>query len=309
MPSGNLPVSTELLGGGEVLNGDSIAIASRRGNYTAESIEKTSDSSKRERLPGNNCLHNKLKPRFYIPPTDNEKRPTELDRAIKKLESVYHAPKSKFVKRLNNTNPKKRKKRTDRLEAIISVSQTIVHYMEAWTFQVGRFSPAGNFINYGLKHIANIAGITVCRTKRALNDLIKAGYLKVTEQCDKLADGGYRGLEAIRQISTEFFKDLGINYKRLYRLREWKRKRTAKAIEKKAQKEAHQTFNKPILSAAKASVAQPYYDPILEAILTQEEREKSVKKLHEEALRRHALNPELSLTDIHRALMREALLE
>jgi hypothetical protein len=161
---------------------------------------------------GNKCGHDPLNPRFYLRPLEHKPRPSVLERTLTVLQDAYFLP-EKFLKALNV----KRQKRSCRREAIVSVCQVMVHYLDLTTLEVGFFTNKGKFIRLDLHYIAKLAGLTFSRAKRALKDLVKAGYLKVTRQ--------EKGEVSIREILFTFFRDLKIDSLRLKRAQHWKRKK------------------------------------------------------------------------------------
>ena len=78
--------------------------------------------------------------------------------------------------------------------------------------------------------------INFIRAKRAVADLVKAGYITITRQFDKKEDGTFKGLPSIREVSIQFFIDLGMDIQRLFFAREWKRKQREKERAKKTHK-------------------------------------------------------------------------
>jgi len=189
-----------------------------------------------EILSGNRCGHLPEAPRFYDRPKNHKRRPSILETGIRVLESAYHLPK-KFLEKFINLNSSNRRKRSERREAVCSVSQVLLHYLDLETLHAGFFDVVRNrFVGLDLNFIANKAGITVIRAKRAIADLVKAGYISLTRQFDKKDDGTFKGIPSIRQISVQFFIDLKMDIQRLFFSREWKRKKREKIRTKENRK-------------------------------------------------------------------------
>jgi hypothetical protein len=207
-------------------------------------------------LGGNGCEHVPLTPNFYKRPTAHAMRPKLLEQAIEKLAHAYYRN-SRFLRNLHFLGSKPRKKRSERMEAIITVAQTMVHYVDAWTLQVGLNTQEGEFHAFDLKFIAQRAGLTLIRTRRALYDLCKAGYLKVTRRYKKTEQGGYTGLASIRELTPAFFNDLNIPYHQLYQLQQWKRKRQEIAQIKAKKKQSWLALMKGIISTGERKQKKP----------------------------------------------------
>ncbi|CAM4401786.1 MAG: hypothetical protein LEGION0398_MBIBDBAK_00252 [Legionellaceae bacterium] len=230
-------------------------------------------------LTGNRCGHQKAAPRFYTP----KKETTILyifNKLIKALGDAYHKSESQFISALNALNTF-RNKRSERKEAIVAVSQTLVHYLEAWTLRTGYFDKEGNFTNYTLTFIAREANLinkcpqkrhllaqkiiakeptlqteelqnriddklleaAVNRARRAITDLMDAGYLIVKRHSKITEEGTYKGLASTRELTYRFFKDLGIDAHKIYQLREWKRKQLDKMLAAKNKAIVGKTVN------------------------------------------------------------------
>jgi hypothetical protein len=221
---------------------------------------------------GNKCGHDPLNPRFYLRPLEHKPRPSVLERTLTVLQDAYFLP-EKFLKALNF---KGRQKRSCRREAIIAVSQVMVHYMDLATFEVGYF--AGNkFIRIDLDRIVELSGLTYSRAKRALKDLVKAGYLKVTRQFV-----GERSITSIREILFKFFVDLKIRSLKLKKAQAWKRK-------KLEMETRNHTYNAP--------VKRPNYATVL--------RDKSVdlQAIGRQAVFLHSQQPDVPVSVFYKRLL------
>jgi len=241
---------------------------------------------------GNRCGHVPHEPRFYLRPEDNKARPSVLENAIERLQDVYRRPK-KFFRKLATFHPSDRQKRSERREAIASVSQVLLHYLELSTLRVG-FYAGTKFIQLDLEYIAKKAGLNFIRAKRAMADLVKAGYIKTSRQFDKKEDGTFQGKPSIREISVQFFIDLGIDIQKLFFTREWKRKKQEKVLQKKAQ-EKMRDMMQAVASFGKRTIFR-------------NKRKKNThlaeKDLITKALKLHKINPERSPSEYLQELRR-----
>ena len=241
---------------------------------------------------GNRCGHLPHQPRFYLRPEHTKARPSVLEHAIERLKDVYHRPK-KFFKKLATFHPSDRQKRSERREAIASVSQVLLHYLELSTLRVG-FYAGTKFIHLDLEYIAKKAGLNFIRTKRAMADLVKAGYIQVSRQFDKKEDGTFKGKPSIREISVQFFVDLGMDIQKLFFTREWKRKKQEKVFQKKAQ-EKMRDMMQAVASFGKRTLLRNK---------SKKNTQQAEKDLITKALELHKINPERSPSEYLQELRR-----
>jgi hypothetical protein len=245
-------------------------------------------------VSGNRCGHVPDEPRFFNRPDHHKRRPSVLENAIEKLKDVYRRPK-KFFKKLATFHPHDRQVRSERREAIASVFQVLLHYLDLSTLRVG-FWADNKFVPLDLVYIAKKASIGLLRARRAISDLVQAGYIKTSRQFDKKEDGSFAGLPAIREISVQAFIDLGADMQKLFFSREWKRKEQEKAVAKKSYKKlsgiikAVTSFGGRIISSNKRH----------HQLSTEE-----AKALTSRALELHRLNPEKSPSEYFIELRRQ----
>jgi hypothetical protein len=254
-------------------------------------------------LFGNGCGHHPKQLREYNRPLHHKPRPSILEQAIKNAAQYYHAPK-KFLKNLNTLHPQNRRKRSERREAITSVLQVLLHYIELMSLKVGINTPASEVICFDIHFIADKAGIEPIRARRAMKDLVKAGYLKISRQWTRKDDGDYIGLPSLREFTLEFFHDLGIDLLRLASTREWKRKK-----EEKAQGRRGRHRLKRIIATVSALSGSKAINPI-NSILSKfykppSTTDSSKKQAHiRQALELHKANPAISISDYYRLLQK-----
>jgi hypothetical protein len=244
-------------------------------------------------VTGNRCGHVPESPRPYLRPVHHNARPSILEEALSKVtECFYHKPK-KYLQKLWQLSVALRQQRSERREAIASVLQVVFHFVELETLRVGFFTPDGEFISLDLKYIAGKAGISVIRAKRAMDDLISAGYVESTRQRKKNEDGTFSSLPSIRIVKPSLFMDLGLDMVQLNFLREWKRKRNEKAAVKKSRKRIGEifrtagTYTKNIVTKTKNLFRPKDTDKKVE----------QKKALISEALALHRLNPAKTVGD------------
>jgi hypothetical protein len=277
----NIPETTQSLPGDLIDFGDSL---DRLGSLN-DQVNKL--QALRPIMIGNRCGHIPNEPRFYLRPENHKPRPSVLERAIDVLMETYHWPK-KLLKKLLGLNLSGRQKRSERREAISSVAQVLLHYLELVKLRVGFHDAEGKFIPLDLEYIATKAGINFIRAKRALSDLAKAGYITITRQFDKKEDGTFSGKASIREISIQFFIDLGTDIQKLFFAREWKRKQQEKAASKKANKKLKGIVQAITSFGRKKRVTFKR---------VRADHQKINQNLINQALTLHKLNPERSPSD------------
>ncbi len=254
-------------------------------------------------LFGNRCGHHPKQLREYHRPLHHKPRPSLLEQAIQNAARYYTFPK-KFLKKLSTLHPQNRRKRSERREAITSVLQVLLHYIELISLKVGMNTPDSEVISLDIHFIAEKAGIEPLRARRALKELVKAGYLKISRRWTRKDDGDYMGLPSIREFTLEFFHDLGVDLLRLASLREWKRKKEEKAQGRRGRYRLKRVMaTVSALSGSKAinplaSLTSKFYKPPFAAPILQK------KALLTQALERHKANPALSISDYYRLLQK-----
>jgi hypothetical protein len=245
-------------------------------------------------ITGNRCGHVPSEPRFFNRPDHHKARPSVLEKAVERLKDVYRQPK-KFFKKLGTFHSNNRQKRSERREAVVSVAQVLLHYLELSTLRVGFHAESLEFIALDLEYIAKKAGISVLRARRALADLIRVGYLKVSRRFDKKENGSFAGFPSIREISIQFFIDLGIDAKQLIFARDWKRKKQEKAKAK--------ATHKKLSGILHAAVALNGNKPVMHSVKKQDAIAVTKAQI-EQALALHRLDPTLPPSDYLKALQK-----
>jgi hypothetical protein len=178
--------------------------------------DNTIVSPKRHYQNGNKCGHFPLQPRLY---SSQVKRPLPIYRAIQNANEYYWRP-NNYLQDLQDI----RKKRSERREGIAAVIQVILDYTDLATLTVG--IPTKKEIQYlTLRFIAKKARVNLRRTYRVISCLVKAGYLTIERRCERVGEGLYKGLAAIRKVSAKLFVHLGVEYSILSLTQGWLRKR------------------------------------------------------------------------------------
>jgi hypothetical protein len=182
------------------------------------------ENDKNQERPKNFCDHHPNNMRGFDRPSEHKKRYQAIEECIEKLNQALETPRQI----LKNLFYPQKKKRSQRREAIVRVLQVMLHYMDMESFQVGFLNDKLEFIRFDLKKIAQYAKINFSRAKRAIKDIECAGYIKIQEQYETLADGSKRALAAIKTFTRKFFREIGIDHLKLFQQREHKRKENEK---------------------------------------------------------------------------------
>ena len=175
---------------------------------------------------GNWCGHDKDNPRYFYGKLTHKKRPVILEQAKKAAEFFYQTP-GRFLQGLRVLRDSKRRIRSESREAIASVIQVLMHYLDLASLRFVMPTEGGLFCP-SLKFIAKSAGIGEKRLSRVLHILKRAGYLTINERYKKEGDK-YIGLSAVKCVRPQLFVALGISLKDL----EKQRKRASKAAKAK----------------------------------------------------------------------------
>ena len=257
-------------------------------------------------VSGNRCGHVPDAPRFFNPPDHHKRRPAVLDRAIDAWEVVYRKAK-KFFSKLATSHDNGRQVRSERREAIAAIAQAILHYLELSTLRVG-FYVGNKFVHLDIAYLAEKAGLSLSRAKRAIADLAEAGYVKVIRQYKKKEDGTFEGKPSIREITVQFFIDLGLDVQKLFFARDHKRKKEEKAHAKSGLKklkgiiQAVTSFSGNIITSNRQQPTR--YGSSGQVPLKQGEVATIDQNLISQALALHQADPSRSCTDYLKELQR-----
>lgn len=162
-------------------------------------------------IVGNKCGHVKDFPRYWQCSVKHKSRYGTLEYAKACLLHYYHYPK-KLLKRLLF---KKRHRRSERREAIVLVCQVILHYIDMESLKLGVLNTNGRWWLPTITWLAQQAGIGLKRAQRAIRDLARAGYIKITYRWTQRPDGSYENKAALREIRDSFFTHLGVKKQEL----------------------------------------------------------------------------------------------
>jgi len=178
----------------------SILKQSRPGSETAPALPPCE-----QHRSGNRCGHDPKHPHLLDLPTE-ENRPKFIQEAVRRLRS--HLDDLGLLPALN-FHPDGRKVRSERRDGIGMLLIGAVTHMDLATGRVG-FPTERGFFNYTMDYLAGWSGLGDRRTARSGAAVKDAGYLTVSQMRERLRDGSYRRLSAVKIVSATLFSDLGI---------------------------------------------------------------------------------------------------
>jgi hypothetical protein len=174
---------------------------------------------------GNWCGHDKDNPRFFYGKLEHKNRPIILEQA-KQAAKTFYDTQSKLLQCLKGyRNGSKRKIRSESREAIASVIQVLMHYLDLASLRFVMPTAEGGLFCPTFKFIAKQAGIGEKRLSRVINLLKRANFIDVHERYKKEGDK-FIGLASVKRVSPLLFLALGISSKDLDK----QRKQASKAL-------------------------------------------------------------------------------
>ena len=157
---------------------------------------------------GNRCGHDPSSPRFFDPPEMHKDRPLILRKLAEKIRAYFDDPRL-TIPSLDLANGKDRQQRSERREACLAVLGCMIHFLDLVTLRVG-IPGQGGFGGLTVPYLAELSGLGVRRTERAIGDLVKAGLVTVCPLCQRKGDLTYKGYAAIRTVSAAVFALFGL---------------------------------------------------------------------------------------------------
>ena len=165
----------------------------------------------RERLGGNSCGHDPLRPRLTLakpPQTGKGGIPFVLSRLMTLLKSYYDNPRL-IIPSLDLANGSERQQRSERREACILMLTVLLKYTDLTSLRVGIPTKNG-FLNLTVDYLIGQTGMASRRAERAMADLKTAGLVTLAQPREPLPDGSWRGLTAIKAVSRHLFSLFGL---------------------------------------------------------------------------------------------------
>ncbi len=155
--------------------------------------------------------------------------PRVLTELMHRLGRYLDAP-DEWLPSLNRANGSTRQQRAERSVACIQLLRASLKYLDLLTLRVGIPSTDGGMQNLTLPFLAEQAGLDQRRAERAMHDLQTAGLTSVRRRCERINDGNYKGLAAIRYVPPALFGAFG--------LAKWLRHERSKAAQRQQRRAA-----------------------------------------------------------------------
>lgn len=165
--------------------------------------------TQRGRLKGNGCGHDPEKPIMNLAKGMTKSQPLVLRLLAERLQDYYWKPNK--IPSLNFANGSKRQQRTERRNACYLLMVGLLKFTDITSLRVG-FQKTHGFECVTLDFIAKHIGLPKNRVERAHKDLIAAKLISSTERYEKDEDGNYKGLAAVRCVSTRLFELFGLDW-------------------------------------------------------------------------------------------------
>jgi len=208
----------------------------------------------RENQGGNFCGHDPAKPRFMmnhnpyftgdkIDELGKKRRPKILYTIVDRIKLYYHDPDIMPVMQIANRHKRRsdRKRSSAARERTVNLLCAMILNMDLSTLRIGQPLKGGGFFNYSLEWLAEKAGLSESRAKRAMSDLLDTTLIHSYPRCE-LVDKEkqeYIAHNASRVFDFQFFRMLDIDQRELSKARQYASKKQ-KDNETAYQKEATQ---------------------------------------------------------------------
>lgn len=156
---------------------------------------------------GNFCGHNPARPRLSPSNAPSERLPLILRRLLERIPDFYWSPET--LPSLNAANNSIRRLRSERREGCLLILAAILKFTDVESLRVG-IPTAEGFAGLTIALLSKHAGIVLRRAERAVADLKRAGLLTVSAVSERLADGSYKGVAAIKAVSKHLWGCFGL---------------------------------------------------------------------------------------------------
>lgn len=248
---------------------------------------------------GNYCGHVPAKPRLVPAKPISEKSPLILRRLTERMADFYWSP--QVLPSLNSVNNSVRMLRSERREGCLLVLSAILKLTDVASLRVG-IPTAEGFSGITIPLLARHAGVSLRRAQRVIANLKSAGLLTVAAVTERMADGTYKGVAAVKAVSKHLWGCFGL----LDMLKHEREKAAARA--RKVQRK-----NGNLVSRARSRAALSM--DAMRAAMPGIKREKSPARMADpEAARRIALReielriqrPDIPIEEIKRQARQEA---
>lgn len=289
------PSSCESMKDGEIIHQNDVSQQARAKNY---------------------CNHAPFEPKLFVIPSDHKPRAKVVQETDNKLRHAYDKPKSS-LKALQFHDESGHQVKSQRREAAVALLQVMNYYQDDATGRIGRLQDNGEFRDASIKKLARHARINVRRAIRAMRDIIKAGYIKITRQFKQNEETGqFKGIYSIRSFLPKFYIDLDVKgsiWTKWFSQRGWAMERSQKKVTKQGRKRTRAMFGliKETLGnvgTASKKGAKKFLDLVssVPSVPTQKETERLIAYKHKQgkkALELFNLDPSRSIGEYYKALL------
>jgi hypothetical protein len=163
-----------------------------------------------ERRQGNRCGHDPAHPQLDLARETSARMLAFITAAMATVEAFFHDRRNRPFPELLVLGGC-RFKRSERCEAIVRVLKCLLYFMDMVTLRVGLARANDHCIGITEQRIAGWTGLSFSRVQRALADLRAAGFLFSRQPRETRADGSFIGLAAVRTLSKNLFRRLGLS--------------------------------------------------------------------------------------------------
>ena len=162
---------------------------------------------------GNRCGHDRHRPRLRLARPVPATLPLVFRTAMRAAEGILTSP-ARFPElhgfgQLVWTT-RGRRRRTERLEAIVLLAKVLILRCDRVTLRVGTPRADGGCSGISEADLVCWTGLRVRRLERAMRDFRDAGYGSSHKKARQVAPGRWKGYPSVRQLSMLFFARCGV---------------------------------------------------------------------------------------------------
>lgn len=141
--------------------------------------------------------------------------------------------------------------RSERREAIAVTLKIVMKFFIIETGIIGETTKHGKFVNKTMKQLCAHTGLSWSRFRRAWGDLVRRGYIKVTQLCEERGGGEIRALTSIKKVTNKLFEQQGYTRKFIHWLDDERQKRKMERQKKRIGQALKNSQPKPIFADSK----------------------------------------------------------
>ena len=134
--------------------------------------------------------------------------PFVLSHLMARIKGYYDNPRQ-IIPTLDLANGSSRQQRSERRESCLLTLSALLKYTDLASLRVG-IPTADGFLNLPVDYLTKQTGMALRRTERAMADLKAAGLVTIAQPRERLPDGSWKGLVAVKAISRHLFSLFGL---------------------------------------------------------------------------------------------------